>query len=171
MDLSPREVVPTATGRPRKRPWLAIGVLAGVLVAGAVVVVQFLNNAVDYYCNVDEIGVKEGCDPGRNIRIQGVVEQGTVEGDDDDVDGVRFTISYNGESIEVDSGNDPLGIFQECIPVVVRGRVIEEAGQRYFSGDEVMVMHDNQYDAAEEAEYQPGHEDRIEEAAACSRRG
>ena len=34
MDLSPREVVPTAVGRRRKRPWLAISVLVAVLVGG-----------------------------------------------------------------------------------------------------------------------------------------
>ena len=75
MDLSPREVVPTAPGRKRKRPWLAMGVLAAVLIGGGVLVFQFLTNAIDYYCNVDEIGVKDGCDVGRTIRIQGVVEK------------------------------------------------------------------------------------------------
>jgi hypothetical protein len=34
MDLSPREAVPTAQGRKRKRPWLAISVLAVVFVGG-----------------------------------------------------------------------------------------------------------------------------------------
>ena len=79
MDLSPREVVPTAPSRARKRPWLAFAVLGLVLVAGGVMVAQFLTNAVDYYCNVDEVGVKDGCDIGRNIRIQGVVQGGSVE--------------------------------------------------------------------------------------------
>ncbi|MBI4885124.1 MAG: cytochrome c maturation protein CcmE, partial [Actinobacteria bacterium] len=75
MDLSPREVIPTAP-RGRKKPWFAYAVLALVLVAGGVVVAKFLSSALDYYCNVDEIGVKDGCDEGRNIRIQGTVEQG-----------------------------------------------------------------------------------------------
>ena len=76
MDLSPREAVPTAQGRKRKRPWAAISVLVVVLVAGGVMVTKFLTSAVDYYCNVDEVGSKSGCDVGRNIRIQGTVQQG-----------------------------------------------------------------------------------------------
>ena len=47
MDLSPREAVPTAVGRKRKRPWLAMGVLAVVLVGGGVLVFQFLTKAID----------------------------------------------------------------------------------------------------------------------------
>ena len=78
MDLSPREVVPTAVGRKRKRPVAALVVLGLVLVGGGVMVAKFLTSAVDYYCNVDEVGVKDGCDVGRNIRVQGVVQKGTL---------------------------------------------------------------------------------------------
>ena len=45
MDLSPREVVPTAVGKPRKRPIAAFVVLALVLAAGAVMVGKFLTSA------------------------------------------------------------------------------------------------------------------------------
>lgn len=164
MDLSPREVVPTAKGRPRKRPWFAIGVLAVVLIGGGVLVFQFLTSAIDYYCNVDEIGSKDGCDVGRNIRIQGVVEQGSVA---QDGEGVEFVITFNGESMPVVVGSQPSGLFQECIPVVVRGKVTETENGRLFEGDEVIVKHDNQYDAE--------NKDRIDkandEAAACSQKG
>ena len=69
-DLSPREVVPTAVGRKRKRPVFAIVTLVVVLAAGGVFVAKFLSSAIDYYCNVDEIGHKSGCDVGRTLRIQ-----------------------------------------------------------------------------------------------------
>jgi len=163
MDLSPREVVPTAA-RGKKKPWFAYGVLALVLVAGGVFVTKFLTSAIDYYCNVDEIGVKDGCDVDRNIRVQGVVEKDSV-----DVTGqsVSFEITFNGASMPVVVGSKPTGIFQECIPVVVRGRVIQDAsGARTFEGDEVIVKHDNEYDAE--------NKDRVDkssdEAAACSQR-
>ncbi|MFZ4720437.1 MAG: cytochrome c maturation protein CcmE [Ilumatobacteraceae bacterium] len=165
MDLSPREVVPTAQGRKRKRPWLAYGVLGLVLVMGGVLVTQFLTNAVDYYCNVDEVGVKDGCDVGRNIRIQGVVEEGSVE--QSAAGSYSFVIAYNGATMPVKVGSQPSGIFQECIPVVVRGRTVESDGSTVFEGDEVIVKHDNEYDAK--------NKDRLEqtnsEAAACSRKG
>ncbi|MEN9645880.1 MAG: cytochrome c-type biosis protein CcmE [Actinomycetota bacterium] len=164
MDLSPREVVPTAQGRKRKRPWLAMSVLGLVLVGGGVMVVMFLNNAVDYYCNVDEVGVKDGCDVGRNIRIQGVVEEGSVE---QTAAEYSFVISYNGEEMPVSVGSEPSGIFQECIPVVVRGRAVDSGDGVVFEGDEVIVKHDNEYDAE--------NADRLEqsnaEAAACSQKG
>lgn len=165
MDLSPREVVPTAQGRKRKRPWLAYGVLGLVVVFGGVLVTQFLTNAVDYYCNVDEVGVKDGCDVGRNIRIQGVVQEGSVA--QSGAGAYSFVIEYNGEQMPVEVGSEPSGIFQECIPVVVRGRVVEDGETRVFEGDEVIVKHDNEYDAE--------NKDRLEqtnaEAAACSQKG
>lgn len=164
MDLSPREVVATAP-RGRRKPWFAYAVLAVVLLVGGVVVAKFLTSALDYYCNVDEVGVKDGCDEGRNIRIQGTVEQGSVEQAGATT---NFVITFNGVSMPVEVGSQPTGLFQECIPVVVSGRVLRAPdGSRYFAGDEVIVKHDNQYDA--------DNEERIDaantEAAACSRKG
>lgn len=164
MDLSPREVVPTAPGRKRKRPWLAIGVLVAVLVAGGVLVVKFLTSAIDYYCNVDEVGVKSGCDVGRSIRIQGVVDKGSIDSTDTQT---KFVITYHGTSMPVVVGSKPTGLFQECIPVVVSGRVENTANGLVFDGDEVIVKHDNNYDAE--------NKDRVkesnDEAALCSQKG
>ncbi|CAN5612389.1 hypothetical protein BH10ACT2_BH10ACT2_08670 [soil metagenome] len=164
MDLSPREVVATAP-RGRKKPWFAYAVLALVLIAGGVVVAKFLTSALDYYCNVDEVGVKNGCDEGRNIRIQGVVDEGSI---DKEGATTNFVITFNGVSIPVELGSQPTGLFQECIPVVVTGKVLRaDDGTRYFAGEEVIVKHDNQYDAE--------NKDRLNEsnaeAAACSRKG
>ena len=74
MDLSPR-TSETGGGAPahKKRNWLPIVVLALVVVAGGVIITKFLNESVDYYCNVDEIGVRSGCDADRRLRLQGVV--------------------------------------------------------------------------------------------------
>ena len=148
MDLSPREVVPTAA-RGKRKPWFAYGVLAMVLVAGGVVVSKFLTSALDYYCNVDEVGVKDGCDVGRSIRIQGVVEKGSV----DQVGSVtNFVVTFNNVSMPVALSSDPTGLFQECIPVVVTGKAVEDAdGTRLFEGDEVLVKHDANYDKENKA--------------------
>jgi len=165
MDLSPREAVPTAQGRKRKRPWLAISVLVVVFVAGGVMVAKFLTSAVDYYCNVDEIGTKSGCDVGRNIRIQGTVQAGSVEKASSGA--TSFVIEYHGVAMPVQVGSEPSGIFKECIPVVVRGRVAQDATGKVFEGDEVIVKHDNSYDAE--------NKDRVAqanaEAAQCSQKG
>ncbi len=165
MDLSPREVVPTAVGTPRKRPVAAFVVLALVLVGGGVMVAKFLTSAVDYYCNVDEVGVKDGCDVGRNIRVQGVVQKGTIEKSGSGA--LRFVIAYNGAEIPISVGSEPTGIFQVCIPVVVRGRAIADGSGLVFEGDEVIVKHDNTYDAENKDRLQQANS----EAAACSQKG
>jgi len=147
MDLSPREVVPTAA-RGKKKPWFAYGVLALAVVVGGVVVAKFLTKSLDYYCNVDEVGVKDGCDLDRNIRIQGVVEKGSV-----DAEGsvTNFVVTFNGESMPVALSSQPTGLFQECIPVVVTGRATTVAdGTRLFEGNEVLVKHDENYDKENE---------------------
>ena len=99
--------------------------LVVVLLVGGVVVTKFLTSAIDFYCNVDEIGRKSGCEDDRRLRIQGTVEEGSVE----KVGAVTdFMISFNGVSKEVRYEGDPGGLFQECIPVVVHG--IARRGRR-----------------------------------------
>jgi cytochrome c-type biogenesis protein CcmE len=165
VDLSPREVVPTAVGRKRKRPVAALVVLGLVLVGGGVMVAKFLTSAVDYYCNVDEVGVKDGCDVGRNIRVQGVVQKGTVEKAASGA--LSFVIAFHGKEMPISVGSEPTGIFQECIPVVVRGRAIAEGDGVVFEGDEVIVKHDNSYDAENKDRLQQANA----EATTCSQKG
>jgi len=138
MDLSPRSPVGPAAPVRKKRNWLPLLVLGLVVVAGGVIVTQFLTQAVDYYCNVDEVGQRSGCDEDRRIRLQGTV-------DEDSVDRVAnttvFTISFNGETMPVSYDGEPGGIFKECIPVVVHG-VIENGT---LLGDRVEVKHSDEY--------------------------
>src|SRR5688572_22451923 len=80
LDLSPRPAPRQAAGR-KRRNWSAIVVLAVVVVAGAVIVTKFLGSAIDYYCNADEIGVRDGCEEGRRLRVQGTVAADSVDTD------------------------------------------------------------------------------------------
>ena len=157
MDLSPRETAPVAVNARRKRRWGPIVVLALVLVSGGVVVSKFLTSAIDYYCNVDEVVAhKSGCEAGRRLRIQGTVEEGTVEKSGAVT---NFVMIFNGASIPVRYDGDPGGLFQECIPVVVHGAVDT---QGVFEGDQLEVKHTNEYAAK--------NPDRLDKAksAACS---
>ncbi len=157
MDLSPRHTTTTATGSaPRHRNRRAIVLLVVVLLAGGVVVTKFLTSAIDFYCNVDEVGQKSGCETGRRLRIQGTVEEGSVE----QVGSVTtFMITFKDVEMNVRYEGDPGGLFQECIPVVVHG-VVDAAGT--FQGDKLEVKHSNEYAA--------DNPDRLDEArsAACS---
>lgn len=143
MDLTPRTTPDgTAVGRRRKRNVLPIIVLALVVVAGGVIVTQFLSSAVDYFCNVDEIDVRDGCDSDSRLRLQGTVDEGTVERDGGQT---TFTMSYGTATIPVAYDGDPGGIFQECIPVVVHGEIDSDGT---FLGDRVEVKHSDEYEAA-----------------------
>jgi len=157
MDLSPRPADDATPKVRRKRRWFPMALIAASLIGGGVVVTQFLTSAIDYYCNVDEIGVREGCDSDRRVRVQGVVEQGSVRNEDG---ATVFTLGFNGKTLDVTYQGDPGGIFQECISVVAHGR-IAPAG---FDSDRIEVRHSNQYVEK--------NEDRLdesnEEAAACS---
>jgi cytochrome c-type biogenesis protein CcmE len=138
LDLSPRER-PSARDR-RRRPWFAIVVLFSVVVAGGIVLTQFLTSAIDYYCNVDDIDVKEGCEAGRRLRIQGVVDEGSVR---DDGTATAFTVTFGAKTLPVRYEGDPGGIFKECIPVVVHGVLTDGL----FLGDRIEVKHSNEYEA------------------------
>jgi cytochrome c-type biogenesis protein CcmE len=138
MDLSPRTPVGPAAPVRRKRNWLPLLVLGLVVIAGGVIVTQFLTQAVDYYCNVDEVGRRSGCDEDRRIRLQGTVDENSVERV---ANTTVFTISFNGATMPVSYDGEPGGIFKECIPVVVHG-VIEDGT---LLGDRVEVKHSDEY--------------------------
>jgi cytochrome c-type biogenesis protein CcmE len=138
MDLSPRTPVGPAAPVRRKRNWLPVLVLGLVVIAGGVIVTQFLTQAVDYYCNVDEVGRRSGCDEDRRIRLQGTVDENSVERV---ANTTVFTISFNGATMPVSYDGEPGGIFKECIPVVVHG-VIEDGT---LLGDRVEVKHSDEY--------------------------
>lgn len=139
-DLSPRTGPATSTTSRRKRRWMPLVVLGLVLVAGGVIVTQFLRSAVDYYCNVDEVGERSGCDAERRLRLQGVVEQGSIEEIGGDTE---FLIGFNGVTIPVHYDGEPGGIFKECISVVVHGRF--DSQNDVFAGDRVEVKHSDEY--------------------------
>jgi cytochrome c-type biogenesis protein CcmE len=162
VDLSPRQT--TTLERPApvpRRNWRAYVLLAVVLIAGGVVVTKFLTSAIDFYCNVDEVGHKSGCEAGRRLRIQGTVEEGTVKKSGAITD---FVIAFNNKKINVHYDGDPGGLFQECIPVVVHGTYVVAAGATtgVFDGDQLEVKHSNEYAAK--------NPDRLNKAksAACS---
>jgi cytochrome c-type biogenesis protein CcmE len=160
VDLSPRETAPVAPTAPRNtRKWVSVGLLVLVLAAGGLVLTKFLTSSLDYYCNVDEVGHKSGCEAGRRLRIQGTVEEGTLSTSN----GVTtFDITFNKVTKKVVYDGDPGGLFQECIPVVVHGKL--DATTDVFDGDEVEVKHSNEYEAK--------NKDRLDqsktESAACS---
>ena len=158
LDLTPRTPEPAARARARRR-WLPIAVLVVVLIAGGVMVTQFLRSAVDYYCNVDEVGVKAGCEQGRRLRVQGEVVEGSRI---DNGDGTtNFELTFNGASLPVLLTQHPGGVFQECINVVVHGRLLSDG---VFEGTDIEVKHSNEYESKNASHVEEGRD------PACSQR-
>ncbi len=155
LELSPRSADAVPKPPRRSRNWAAIGLLAVVLAGMGVIVSKFLTSAVDYYCNVDEMNVRKGCDSDRRLRVQGTVDEGTLRAED----GITyFTVSFNNARLPVRYEGDPGGVFEECVPVVVHGSLKNGT----FNGDRVEVKHSNEYEAE--------NKDRLDEAesSACS---
>ena len=125
MDLTPRtsEVNAPLAPRKRKAKWGFVVLLVVIAGAGGTIVTKFLTSAIDYYCNVDEIGNRDGCEPGRRIRVQGTVETGSLKSVNNST---NFVMIFNEKTIQVVYEGDPGGIFQECIPVVAQGRLVGE---------------------------------------------
>ncbi len=152
MDLTPRPTPEAARNKRRIVP----AVIAGVAVAaGIAIVALFLTSSIDYYCNVDEVGVREGCDGERRVRVQGSVDEGSLASRGSIT---TFVMSFNGKSLPVDYEGEPGGIFQECIPVVAHGRIVDGV----LVATRIEVKHSNEYEAE--------NKDRIAQAetSACS---
>ena len=152
MELTPR---PTPAAEVKKRRLVPVFIAGLAVVAGLVIIGFFLTSSIDYYCNVDEIGVRDGCDDTRRVRVQGNVDEGSLQARGSIT---SFVMSFNGESLPVDYEGEPGGIFQECIPVVAHGRIVDGV----LVATRIEVKHSNEYEAA--------NSDRLEEAekSACS---
>ena len=155
MDLSPREVAEAAARR-RRRRWAPVVIVVLAVVAGGFVVTQFLTNAIDYYCNVDEIGMREGCEEDRRLRVQGVVVENSLR---EENGSTTFELSFNDPVVPVTYLGDPGGIFQECIPVVAHGRMTGGV----LDSNRIEVKHSNEYQSKNEVRL----DEADEQAAAC----
>jgi cytochrome c-type biogenesis protein CcmE len=124
--------------RRRNKKWGYVAVLVAIVLAGGTIVTQFLTSAIDYYCNVDEIGLRAGCEAGRRIRVQGTVEKNSLAAVNNST---NFVLMFNQKTIRVVYEGDPGGIFQECIPVVAQGRLVDDV----FEATRIEVKHSNAY--------------------------
>lgn len=154
LELTPRDRE-AVSGRGGSRRWIALGVLVALVGAIAFVVVQ-ARGATLFYKNADEaVAEKEELGTTR-FRLQGVVvgEPDRSEGDEP----TRFTVAYNGVSVEVaHTGSEP-ALFKAGLPVVVEGRW-NDSGTA-FDSTRLLVRHTENYEAKDDGEYEEQHPDR-----------
>jgi cytochrome c-type biogenesis protein CcmE len=134
LDLTPRSVNTVVR---KKRKLGAPVLLAMLLLAGGLLVFQFLTKATVFFCEADKAGVTKDCAVGKRFRLLGTVDKGSVKQGTP----LRFTVTWMGSTIPVTYEGDPGGIFCENSNVAVEGRY---AGPE-FAGDRILVKHDEGY--------------------------
>jgi cytochrome c-type biogenesis protein CcmE len=161
LDLTPRSTsaLGTKPARKKKRAWKAGVVLALVLAGVGVLLFQGLANATVYFCNADEVGVRKDCSGPQRFRLQGTVDNGSIV---EQAGLTTFKVTYNDVTIPVVYHGQPGGIFEEGLPVVAEGHLVNgppgqggsSAGAADAAGlapvgtfvaDRILVKHTEQY--------------------------
>ena len=119
-------------------------VVAALLCVGAIVwMVTLLQRNTVFFKTVSEAVADRSDDGTRTMRIGGGVVPGSI---DRRGDGVDFSLTEGGATVNVrHTGTEPQ-LFEDCAPVVAEGRWT--AGQeRTFVSSRLLVKHDNDYEA------------------------
>jgi len=135
--------------RRNKRP-----IVAGVVVIAALgfLIGRGLDNATLYFRTADEAVAQRQALDNKRFRLEGTVVPGTIASNGTFTD---FVIASKATSVHVHNEGQPLGIFQENIPVVLEGKFA--SGSNLFESDRIMVRHS--------AEYKADNPDRVSGAA------
>ncbi len=124
--------------KPRhKRAAIAVGVLAAVGVAVALVLNAFNSNLVFFY-TPSQIASKEA-PQGKTFRVGGLVQAGTVQRDGVTV---RFTVTDTAQTVPVRYEGVLPDLFKEGKGVVAQGQLGPDG---VFVAREVLAKHDENY--------------------------
>ncbi|MEW5904255.1 MAG: cytochrome c maturation protein CcmE [Pseudomonadota bacterium] len=126
------------TPRQKRLSWILIGV---ALVGAAVGLVLFaLKNNVSLYFTPTQVYNKEA-PQGRNFRIGGMVEEGSVQREKDGLT-VHFKITDTSRAMEVLYKGILPDLFKEGKGVVAQGKLNAD---NVFVAEEVLAKHDENY--------------------------
>lgn len=134
----------------------AIGAIAVVAVAVAVLAFGGLGENLVYYWDASQLRANEAKAVGATIRLGGQVKPGTIDLNEQD-NLLRFEVTDGKASVPVEAKGLPPAMFRESIGVIVEG-TMEDRG--VFVSDRLLVSHDNEYRAPKE-----GEEAKIEDLA------
>ncbi len=132
--------------RPRRtrRRWLPLAVLAVVVLGLGALVYKGLSDASLYFRNADEAVAQRDELGTRRFRLQG-----TVVGEPESDGGrVSFAVAFNGVNVDVVHTGTPPEMFRPGIPVVLEGHWRD--GAAVFDSDEMLVKHDESYEAKDD---------------------
>ena len=128
------------------------GMLVGALLfAGLVLAIVSFGNIGEnlvYYWNPTEL-VEQGQKAyGADIRLGGVVKEGTLKWDKEKNE-LEFELGDGENVVKVFAKGAPPQMFREGIGVLVEGTMVEGG---YFESQRLMVKHSNEYKAPKEGE-------------------
>ncbi len=159
-DLSPRRSLNAANERAaarvemgRRRRNVVTAVVFLLVIVGGLAAVYGLRNATLFFRNADEAILERVNLGDRRFRLQGRVVPSSVTLD---AGVTSFEVIHNCASVAVRHLVDPPDLFESpWIPVVLEGRwvpgnVVTVAGRdtHFFSSDNMLVKHTNEYAAA-----------------------
>ena len=128
--------------------------LAGVVIVSALgfLLWRGLDDAALYFRTADEAVAQRQSLGDKRFRLEGTVVPGSIRQNGTFTD---FEVASKGTTVSVHNSGQPLGVFQENIPVVLEGRFA--SGSNVFESDRIMVRHTSDYKAK--------HPDRVSGAA------
>jgi cytochrome c-type biogenesis protein CcmE len=129
-----------------KRIGFIVAGLAGLAIAAALVLNAFQDNLV-FFFSPSQVAAKEA-PVGRNFRIGGLVENGSMKRDSDGLT-VRFIVTDTASSIPVVFKGILPDLFKEGRGCVAEGKVGTDG---VFHADSVLAKHDENYMPPEAAQ-------------------
>lgn len=129
--------------RANRTKWILGGAVIGAAIV-AMVSVQLGNNAV-YFYTPDEAYAKVTELSGKTVRVGGMVTDGTIQWDAQNLD-LKFTMSdLKGHEIAVHHKGAPPDMFKANQGVVVEGLVLPGDSPLRMSSRKLMVKHSEEY--------------------------
>ncbi|WP_290653008.1 cytochrome c maturation protein CcmE [Aquisalimonas sp.] len=130
----------------QKRLALVLGVVAGLSVATALVLNAFRDTMVFFVTPSEVMAMSDM--PERKFRIGGLVEDGSVERDQESTN-VMFRVTDTAKSVTVTYEGILPNLFREGQGVVAEGHIDSDG---VFRADKVLARHDEEYMPAEAQE-------------------
>ena len=151
MSLTVDKPTPSAPRvRRRSRRPIYVGIV--VIAALGFLIGKGLDNATMYFRTADEAVAQRQSLEGKRFRLEGTVVAGSVK---QDGPFVNFQVVSKNTTVDVRNEGQPVGIFQDNIPVVVEGKFA--TGSNVFNSDRILVKHSEDYTAK--------HPERVDGAA------
>lgn len=119
-------------------------IVAGVVIAIVlgVLLMRGLGDATVYFKTASEAVAERDALDGKRFRLEGMVVDKSIS---EEGEVTKFQLADKGATIDVRNTGQPLGIFQDNIPVVVEGSF--QTGSNVFDSDRIMVRHTSDYEA------------------------